>query len=229
MRIVGSAVLPTVGIGHGAYTSLGVGAALPFEKIPGVSRDAFGGDGPNALFIRFRRGADRAAVTERIAAGTDGIGESSGNAVLLPVQRPAEIVNSSHMGATPAVLAGGLALAVLASLGVSLASGVRRRRRDLALLKSLGFSRRQVSATVAWQATITIVVGVVVGLPLGVALGRWLWTQFAGQLSVVARPTVPLALLAALGAGMLALANLAAAAPAWAAGRTRAAAVLRSE
>jgi phage tail protein X len=229
MRVVGSAVLPTVGIGHGAYTSLGIGAALPPDKIPGAGRHFFGGDGPNAIFIRFRRGADWAAAIRRITAKADGIGESPGDAVVLSVQRPAEIVNSSHMGATPALLAGGLALAVLVSLGVTLAAGVRRRRRDLALLKSLGFTRGQLSATVAWQAAITMVVGLAVGLPLGIALGRWLWALFARQLSVLSSPTVPVGLLAALAACLLLLAVLAAAAPARAAGRTRVAAILRSE
>ncbi len=229
MRIVGSAVLPTVGIGHGAYTSLGTGAALPSDKIPGISRNGAGRGGPNALFIRFRPGADRAAAGKQIAAKADELDEQPGNAVLLPVQRPAEIVNSSHMGSTPALLAGGLVLAVLVSLGLSLAAAVRRRRRDLALLKSLGFTRRQVSATVAWQAGITMIVGLAVGLPLGVALGRWLWALFARQLSVLARAALPLAELAGLVVVLLVLANLAAAAPARAAGRTPTAAVLRSE
>jgi hypothetical protein len=82
---------------------------------------------------------------------------------------------------------------------------------------------------VAWQAAITMVVGLAVGLPLGIALGRWLWALFARQLSVLSSPTVPVGLLAALAACLLLLAVLAAAAPARAAGRTRVAAILRSE
>ncbi|MGI9032912.1 MAG: ABC transporter permease [Acidimicrobiales bacterium] len=230
MRVVGSAVLPTIGIGHGAYTSLGTGAALPSNKLPGISRNASSGrEGPNAIFIRFRPGADRAAALERIAAKVDAIGDQPGNAVLLPVQRPAEIVNSSHMGATPAVLAGGMALAVLTSLGLGLASGVRRRRRDLALLKALGFTRGQLSATVTWQAVITVLVGLAVGVPVGVALGRWLWVGFARQLSVLASPSLPVALLGGLAGGLVVVAILAAAPPARLAGRTRVATILRSE
>ena len=41
----------------------------------------------------------------------------------------------------------------VAALGHTLVSSIRRRRRDLATLKTLGFTRGQVSATVAWQAT----------------------------------------------------------------------------
>ncbi|MGI9032909.1 MAG: FtsX-like permease family protein [Acidimicrobiales bacterium] len=138
-------------------------------------------------------------------------------------------MNYSNMGVTPAALAGGLALAMVVSLGVSLAFGVRRRRRDLALLQALGFTRGQLSSTVTWQAVITVFVGLAIGLPLGTVLGRALWSGFARQLAVVARPTVPVALLGALAGGLVVTAVLAAAAPARLAGRTQVATILRSE
>lgn len=48
-----------------------------------------------------------------------------------------------------------LGLALLLGLvgGVALTAGVRRRRRDLAVLKALGFTRSQLRAVVAWQAS----------------------------------------------------------------------------
>ena len=58
---------------------------------------------------------------------------------------------------------------------MTLIASVRRRRRDLALLKTLGFTERQLAATVAWHATTAVAIGVVFGVPLGVAVGRWLW------------------------------------------------------
>ena len=145
------------------------------------------------------------------------------------MQRPAEIVNYESMGGTPAVLAAVLVLAAVVSLGLTLASGVGRRRRELSILKSLGFTRRQVSATVVWQSSIIVAIGLVVGVPLGVALGRWLWILFAERLPVVGRPTVPVLLLAAVAGALLIVANLVAAVPARAAGRTPVAAILRSE
>ena len=45
----------------------------------------------------------------------------------------------------------------------------------MALLKTLGFTRRQLAATVAWQASVITVIGSIVGTP-GVVIGRWLWT-----------------------------------------------------
>jgi ABC-type antimicrobial peptide transport system permease subunit len=185
--------------------------------------------GPKALFVRFRPGADRGPAIERITEGLPGISQLAGTASLLDVQRPAEIVNYESMGATPALLAAVLVLAAVVSLGLTLAAGVTRRRRDLSVLKSLGFTRSQVSATVVWQSSIIVGVGLVVGVPLGVVLGRWLWILFAGRLPVVASPTVPLLLLAAIAGGLLVLANAVAAAPARVAGRTPVAAILRSE
>ena len=148
---------------------------------------------------------------------------------LLPAQRPAEIVNYKAMGAMPAVLAGGLAAGAVAALGLTLVASVRRRRRDFALLKTLGFTRRQLAGTVAWQSSAIAVTGLVIGLPLGIAAGRWLWLAFARELSAVPDPVVPAASVALAAVAALALANLVAALPGRAAARTPAALLLRAE
>jgi ABC-type lipoprotein release transport system permease subunit len=49
----------------------------------------------------------------------------------------------------------------------TLVTSVRRRWRDLAVLKTLGFTRGQVGATVAWQAITFAVVALAFGLPWG--------------------------------------------------------------
>ena len=104
---------------------------------------------------------------------------------------------------------------------------MRRRRHDLALLKTLGFTQGQLAAAVAWQASTAAVVGMV-GLPLGIAAGRWLWTLFAREIYAVPRPTVPwTVVLVAVGA--LVLANVVAAVPGRMAARTPAALALRDE
>jgi len=133
------------------------------------------------------------------------------------------------MGTTPLLLAGALALAALVGLGLALVASVRRCRRDLALLRVLGFTQRQLAATVAWHASMSAAVGVLVGIPLGVVLGRWLWTLFAEEIGAVPDPTVPVwsVLLAALAAFVLA--NTAALLPGRRAARTAAALVLRDE
>ena len=151
------------------------------------------------------------------------------SASVLPAQRPAEIVNYRSMGTMPAVLSGGLAAGAVAGLGLTLAASVRRRRRDFALLKTLGFTRGQLAAAVAWQSSIIAIVGLAIGVPLGIAAGRWLWLLFARELSAVPAPVVPAGSIALAAAAALILANIVAAIPGQSAARTRAALVLRSE
>ena len=74
-----------------------------------------------------------------------------------------------------------------------------------------------------------LAVGVVIGVPIGVMLGRLIWRSVAEDTGVVSMPDVPVGLLIVVALVTIALANVIAAAPAWAAARTRPAAVLRSE
>jgi ABC-type lipoprotein release transport system permease subunit len=96
-------------------------------------------------------------------------------------------------------------------------------------LKTFGFTRRQLAAAVAWQASAAAVVGIFVGVPVGIALGRWLWALFARDIYAVPLPTVPLQEVVLVGLGALVLANLVAAIPGQMAARTSTALALRAE
>jgi hypothetical protein len=245
LRIAGTAALPALGDTLGVHPSLSTGAVLPIGVVSAKALDEEGPySGPNAILIRLRPGVSQGAglaslqqVADKYNAITHspqlvakgGTSALELQASVLGVQRPAEIVNYKTMGSTPAILAGGLAAGAVAALGITLVGSVRRRRRDFALLKTLGCTRRQLAGTVAWQSTTTVAVGLVVGVPLGIAAGRWLWLGFARQLSAVPDPVVPAAsLVLACVAGLL-LANVIAALPGRVAARTPAALVLRSE
>jgi hypothetical protein len=242
--IVGTTTLPAIGSAQTLHTSMGTGAIIPI----GIEPPAFQRflrspypalNGPQMVFVRLRPGvtpAEGLASLQRIAhSGNRAFaavpnGAAAGASVkVLRVQYPAEIENYRSMGATPVLLAAGLAIGAVAALGLTLAASVRRRRRDLALLKALGFTRRQLAACVAWQPTIAATIGVIAGIPLGIALGRWLWILFAHQIYAVPRPTVPALPLACIGLGALVLANVAAALPGRYAARTPTALVLRTE
>ena len=136
--------------------------------------------------------------------------------------RAASIVNATQMGGQPLALALGLAAAAMASLALTVLTSVRRRRRELALLKTLGMTRGQLRAIVAWQTTLTLLIALV-GVPLGVAAGRWAWHGFAGSLGVAPGTVVPVLLLAAGCAAVLLAGNLLASVPAAMAARTPAA------
>jgi predicted lysophospholipase L1 biosynthesis ABC-type transport system permease subunit len=141
----------------------------------------------------------------------------------------AEVRNLQRVDNLPGLLAGLVGLLGLATLAHTLVTSVRRRRRDLAVLKTLGFVRGQVAATVAWQATTFAVVALAVGVPLGLAAGRWAWRLTADALGVASGAVVPGPAILAVVVGTLAAANLVAAGPGRAASRLRPAAALRSE
>jgi ABC-type antimicrobial peptide transport system permease subunit len=128
-------------------------------------------------------------------------------------------------------LALGLVLVVLAAgtLTQVLLTGVRRRRRDLAMLKTLGMTRWQVQAVVAWQAGALAAAALVLGLPLGVVAGRWSWELFAGSAGVAGDPSAPLPLVLLTVPLTLLAAVLIAAGPGRAAAGIRPAAILRAE
>ena len=68
-----------------------------------------------------------------------------------------------------------------------------------------------------------------IGVPLGGAVGRWAWSLFTTQLGVSADAvTPPLPILLTVPATLLA-ANAIAAVPAWVAGRSPSALILRTE
>ena len=116
-------------------------------------------------------------------------------------------MNYGTIGLTPALLASALAVGAIVALGLTLAASVRRRRRDLALLKTLGFTQRQLMAAVAWQASVAAVIGIVIGVPLGIVVGRWLWSLFARQIYAVPQPSVPVLSVVLVALGALVLAN----------------------
>lgn len=58
---------------------------------------------------------------------------------------PAEVANLARVARLPAMLGGFLAAAATLAVGQAVVSGVRRRQRDLAVLRALGFVRHQVA------------------------------------------------------------------------------------
>jgi len=225
MRIVGRAVFPGLGRGGFAFTDLGEGAATTASVLasPDVPPGSY-----NFFLIRLAPGADANAVRARIGEAATQAGCPPGQCPSV-TPRPAGIDNYAQVRRTPFLLAGLLALLAACTVGHALVTSVRRRRRDLAMLKTLGFVRRQVSATVAWQATTLTVLAVAIGIPLGLATGRWGWTLFARQLGAVSETRFPLTTVVVMVPSAIVVANLVAAVPAWIAARTRPAVVLRSE
>jgi hypothetical protein len=144
-------------------------------------------------------------------------------------RRPGDVLAYGHVRSTPLLLAGLLGVLGAGVLAHLLVTSIRSRRRDLAVLKTLGFTRRQIATTVAWLATTLVGLAVLFGIPLGLVAGRWMWRSFADDLGLASEVALPVLALVVLVAAALVLANLVAALPARAAAGTRPAVVLRSE
>jgi hypothetical protein len=241
LTIVGTVTLPSFGVNRTDHVSLGRGAMLSEQALLTAEGAPTGSPTsgsqasqavPSAVAIDLVRGtsaAQRAQLVRRItAANPDG---TPGGTYELQLDRAlaAEIVNASQMGGQPLALALGVAAGAILSLALTVLASVRRRRRELALLKTLGMTRGQVRSVVAWQASVVLIVAALIGVPLGVAAGRWAWTAFANSLGVVPAAVVPAPALVLGFVGLLAAGNLLAAWPAALAARTPPAAALRAE
>ena len=144
-------------------------------------------------------------------------------------QRPGDIRDYTTARDTPLFLGALLSLLAVGTLSHALLAGVRRRHRDLALLKTLGLLRSQLMRVVFWEASALAAAALAVGVPLGLLAGRWAWVVFAWSAGVAGEADVPVPLVLLAIPATLLLANLIAAGPGWTAARIPAATVLRSE
>lgn len=222
--VVGHTVIPPFGFanaepGEGAVLTIDGSIRLIPEEIElsGLVSDAM---------VRFAPGADRKKVVDALASLFGRSPEEFGEG---PSETPADVVSFGQVRNLPIALGAILGLVAAATLAYTIASSVRRRRRDLAILKTLGFEKRQVRATVAWQATALVAAAISLAVPAGMVLGRWAWRLLADQISVVPAPVVPGVLVAAIAGASILAANAIAAIPGRAASRLQPAAILRTE
>jgi ABC-type lipoprotein release transport system permease subunit len=219
--VVGRAVFPALGFGDAARTALGDGVALTARALSEMVPDAY----PSAALVRFADGPGRGATL----AGLQQDFADPRELFVFPPQQPGEIAEYARIRWMPVVLACLLGLLGAGALAHALVTTSHRRRRELAELRALGFTRRQLAATIRWQASTVAAVGLAGGIPVGLVVGSLVWRGFASRLGVATEPVMPVFALAMIVPGALLFANLLAAAPARAAARARPAVALRSE
>jgi hypothetical protein len=241
--VVGVVTLPSFGTVLTDHPSLGRGAMMEetemlavqhFEpyteanfKASDINISAGSPSYPSTVVLDATSGhAATLAMNNLLRADPDAL---VGGMYTLPPQQGAQVVDLEQMGGLPLSISLGVALAAVLALALTIAASVRQRRRELALLKSLGMLRGQLRVVVACQTSTILLVAIIVGIPLGIAAGRWAWTAFASAIGVVPTPVVPAIALALGVLALLAAGNLLASWPAAMAARTPVARVLRSE
>lgn len=231
MRIVGAAVFAAFSVGGGSATDLGNGAAVLASVLSRPSPPDCAGRNTcyNFFLLRYQPGTNLPAASARL----EGIMRAAGCPPQLCIaatdQRPTDIQNYTGVRDTPLALCAVLILLAVGTLAHVLLTGVRRRRRDLAVLKTLGMLRSQVLRVVSWQASALAAAALAAGVPLGIGAGRWSWALFAGSVGVAGNAEIPVTIVLLVVPVTLLLANLIAAGPGWAAARLRPAAILRAE
>ncbi|WP_066364154.1 ABC transporter permease [Herbidospora mongoliensis] len=137
-------------------------------------------------------------------------GRSGGRLLVLPPFEPPQRAEIRDVAVLPVALGVFLTVLALGATAHALFTAVRRRARDLAVLRALGMTPGQTRVVVVVQGVVTVTIGLVVGLPLGLALGRALWRIAAGIMPLQYVPPsaaliwlAPVALLAALGLALL--------------------------
>jgi hypothetical protein len=219
--VTGTAVFPAVG----DTTELGTGAELTVAGLrrlppPGVPVPPY-----NGLVVKFRPGVPLQQGISALTARIEGLGPY---AVSGP-STPADLVNFGQLQDLPLLLGLALGLVALLTIAHLLLTSVRRRRRDLAVLRALGFTGGQVRATVSWMAVTLAAVALAVGIPVGLLCGRQAWRFFAGQLGISDVTQTPVLSFVVLAVAGLALAVAIAALPGISASRARPAEALRAE
>ncbi len=228
--VTGIVVFPTLGpyvsdrveTGRGMYLSE---AAFESGRLESVSVAGL----PTFLGVSLTDEAREGGVPERLRAMLPGLDVTAGPVLEYrdPV-RPAQIVDARSTRTIPIVV--GAVFAVVLVIGVAFVTwaSVRARRRELAVLRAVGFTSRQLRRSVVTEAVAIATVALAVGIPLGVLVGRFLWRAFADDLGVLpdlGDAWVPVLL--TVGAGLV-LAALAALVPAWLAARAAPAPALRA-
>jgi predicted lysophospholipase L1 biosynthesis ABC-type transport system permease subunit len=166
----------------------------------------------------------------RTAPGTvDAVRARFVGAELDAPSQPDDVEHVVALGRLPETVGAVLGLLFLAVLAHALASTARRRAADVAVLRAVGFTSRQVAGSVLAPAAVVVAVGVVGGIPLGLATGRLLWWALAHDSGVATDLARPWTAVAAVAAATLAAGLVVAARPARRATRLDLGALLRTE
>src|SRR5262249_44466945 len=156
MRIVGTGLAPmTAALGRGAVITI---AGL--QRLNSQTRE-------QAWFIRLPPGEDRQTAVDAFRSLYPG--KVRKDISSFEFEKVGDYgLRLEQIGSVPLLFAVIMMLMAAAVLAHVLTVATRARRRDLAVLRAVGFTRGQILRTVAWQSTIYAAGALAIGVPLGV-------------------------------------------------------------
>ncbi len=218
-HVTGLVVVPSLGLNDG----IGQDGLLTVDGLQRLNPTAT----VTAAVVKFRADAPDGAL-ERLA-GLAGLSAQDAEAESPTGSAPSAIVNVARVRAIPFVLASVLAALAVLTVGHTMVTSIQRRRRDVAILRSLGADRRWIARAVHWQATAFALLPLIIGVPLGLIAGRLVFRSFADSIGTLNDASMPTLLMTAVAVGLVIVANLIAGFPARRADRISPALLLRSE
>lgn len=237
-RIVGLVVLPSIGPYQADRVGLGAGALLSSrfldalvagaEQERGLPPGALSGALGAFVAIDLRDGVDAGGFVRQVQAEAGAWDVDGFPPIVYPhAVRPPEIADVAAIRSAPVLLTALLATTMALSLALAITLATRARRRELAILRALGCTMRQLRATVAWHSLTVIAFGLLVGILIGMSIGSLTWREFAEGLGVVPSVQLPLRWMSLVTVAAVAVALFAGAIPARTAAKSASAEQLR--
>jgi hypothetical protein len=221
VEITGVVALPVPE--DGGSSAAGVLVAEPTARALDFPARCEEGDScSRSVGVVMRDGVDPEVIAERYAdpeLGTD---------VQLPIP-PGEIDRLAAVQDLPRFLAVFLAVLAAAAISFATATTVARRRADLAVLRAIGMTRRQVRLVVTTLVVSLTLIGALLGTGAGIVVGRLVWRAVVGSVSLPFSPAMPVAMMLLVPLAAIAMGEVVASASRTRAGRIPAAIALRAE
>ena len=237
-RVAGLVVLPSLGPFQADRVGLGTGALLSARFLdavvagaeqeralpPGAMSGALGA----FVAIDLRDGVDAGAFARKLQAEVNEWDLDGFPPIVYPrAVRPPEIADVAAIRTAPVLLAALLAATMTVALALAITLATRARRRELAILRALGCTARQLRSTVAWHSLTVVGFGLLVGIVIGMSMGSVTWREFAEGLGVVPSVRFPLGWMILVTVTAVAVGLFAGAIPARTAARSASAHQLR--
>jgi hypothetical protein len=176
------------------------------------------------MFVRAQPGVDVGRLMKQLDEKYPyGVSDES------PADAPGQVRNLEQIRGLPLVLALFFGFLGLAALAQSIFMTGNERRRDISVLRVVGYTRRQVGAVLRGAGTSVAIVALVIGVPTGILAGRFGWRVVANGLHVTTISAVPLIWLTLIAVGLIVFAVLVAMIPARLALRRTPGSALRTE